>query len=527
MKKRVLASLLASTMALSLLASCSSDSGSSSSGSSGSGSGSTSTPTEVDTSAVADGDPVTLSFMYVDNTSYPYMADWPVWDWITEGSNVILEPLVVPSADYTTKRDILMSSGDLPDIISFTFPSGADIASGVLLPISQYEDQMPNYKSFIDDNGLREEMDSKRSADGNYYMMPAKIHTVQSQPQQWIIRADIFEEHNIPVPTTLEEIYEAGLILKDLYPTATPITNRFGANTILQGISQGFGTLAGYADTMMYDYDTESWHFAPVTDEYRETLEYMNLLYSSGVLDAEFSTLDSPTYEQKIMQGETFIMYDWAMNIYRYEQTAQAENPDYKLQVIYPPTGSDDNVAVGWKGSMSQSWVLSADLADDPEKLAAALALIDWAYTDEAELLLTFGIEGETFEYTDNGVINFKDPEVDYYKTYGVGNNSLNVREHIDYLYGLLYDDNLEMMRTIDAANIIPLTNPASPLTVEEMEDSQVMTSNLKDYTSTEMEKFIFGSSSFDNWDAYVAECEAKGYKDMEALYAEAAARMS
>ncbi len=525
MKRRIFASMLASTMVLGVLTGC----GGSSSSSSSSSSASSSEPVAtVDKEAVATGEAVTISAMYVDNTSYPYKADWAVWDWITEGANVIIEPLVVPSADYATKRDMMMSSGDLPDIITFTFPTDADIASGVLLPISKYEDQMPNYQKFIDENGLRAEIDSKRSADGHYYNIPVKVHTTRSQPQQWIIRTDVFEEHNLPIPTTMEEMLEVGVQLKELYPNSTPITNRFGSNTILQGLSQGFGTLAGYADTMQYDYDTQEWHFAPVTEEYKEMLDYVNRLYTTGVLDAEFSTLDSPTYEQKIMQGETFIMYDWAQNIFRYEAASQVDNPDYNLCIIYPPEGLDGNYPLGWKASWSQSWVFPATLEDDPEKLAAVLALIDWSYTDEAELLLTFGIEGEHWDYQDNGTISFIDSSIDYYAAHGIGNNSLNVREHLSYIYGLLDDDALEVLEEIDNDDVVPMTNPASPLSMEDLEDMQVIISNLKDYTSTMMEKFIFGSSSLDDeWDAYVAECESKGYLKLEEKYADAVAALN
>ena len=128
-------------------------------------------------------------------------------------TGITLNMTVVPSSDYETKRQTVMADPDsMPDIISHYFALSEDAMSGLLLPISDYEDQMPNYKKFIEENGLRELVDAQRSADGKYYTLPTKARTSQLKDQLWLVRTDIFEKNNIKVPTTIDEMYDAGVI---------------------------------------------------------------------------------------------------------------------------------------------------------------------------------------------------------------------------------------------------------------------------------------------------------------------------
>ena len=125
------------------------------------------------------------------------------------------------------------------------------------------------------------------AADGKYYYIPSKAHKEIYKAQQWLIRTDIFEKNNIKVPTTMDEIYDAGVKLKALYPDSAPITNRYGGDNILTGFAAAFGTNAGwcYSDGMHFDTKSNTWEFAPITDKYKNMAIYINKLIKDGVLD--------------------------------------------------------------------------------------------------------------------------------------------------------------------------------------------------------------------------------------------------
>ncbi len=522
MKKRVLASLLASTMLLGGLVSCSSgDSGSTSSGTSSGGGGSTSGTSGGSSEAgpaVVEGDPVTISMLFCDGAAIPYQTDWAVWEWILEGSNVVIDVLPIQAADFADKRNVMLASGDVPDIIAHSFPDALDVSAGLLLPISQYEDQMPNYQAFLEKNGLRTQMDANRISDGEYYFIPVKSHPDPVQDVQWVIRTDVFEEHNLAIPTTMEELYEVCLELKKLYPNFT-IPNRFGANTLLGHVGSGFGVLSGgfVGNGMKYDYNSQEWYFSCDTDEYRMYLEFVNKMYQAGIIDAEFATMDSVVYEQKIIQGDALVIVDWATNIPRYEIQAQTENPDFNLCAIFPPSGVDGEHALGWKAFNTQAMYFPASLADDEEALNAVLAFIDWGYSDEAEILLTFGIEDETFYIDDGGTYRWLDENIDYQAFYGLNNNNMYFRHHVDSIYAAVDDDVAEVMREVNSSGVINPPNPSNPLSMDQLESLQIVSANISDYIAVSTEKFIYNTAGISDadWDAYVTELHSKGVEKL------------
>ena len=465
-----------------------------------------------------------LSMLYSDNASYAYSDDWMVWDIIKEHTGATINVQPVPESDYEPKRQIVFSTGDIPDIVTKTFPKQDDALSGILLPISDYEDRMPNYKAWIEKYGMRQELDNTRYGDGKYYGLPVKAHTSRLQDQQWLVRTDILEKNNIPIPTTLDELYEAGVKLKEIYPDSTPITNRFMADNIMTGFAGGFGTIAGWTlgNGMYFDYDTEEWVFAPTSDNWKNMLEYTKKLLDDGVLDPEFSTLDSTIFEQRVVQGDTFFMYDWTGNIVRYNQQGKAIDPEYNVTPIYPPKGPEGDPAIAWKASWGQSWVFPATVANDEEKLNNLLSFVDWCYSDEAETLLTFGKEGETYVKNENGNLQFKDPSVDYCAQHGLDNNCLAVREHSDFLYSTLNAEQVALFEKIAEDKVVPLPNPESPLSADKVAEVQIYSATLIEHVKSGMEKFIFGKESLDNWDQFVGQCEEMGSTKLTKEYNDA-----
>ena len=517
-KKRYLAACLAVLMAGTMFCSCSSPSGESSSGSSGGSSDSTADEPKD----------VTITYLYADNTSYPYKEDWAVFDWIKEATGVTLDLTVVPDADYTTKVPLMLNSADCPDILGKWLPqNNDDCFNGVYLAISDYEDQLPNYTAFLEESGMRAEIDGTRLSDGKYYSLPTCARSTTIQDQQWIIRADIFEKNNIPVPTTMDELYEAGKKLKELYPDSTPITNRFGSANIMAAFAGGFGTVAGWSGSdMLYDWETETWEYAPATENWKDMITYVNKLYTEGVLDEEYATLDSAVYEERIVNGTTFIMYDWVTNITRYDPVGKEKDPDFELVAIVPPKGPEGDYAVRPLHQWQQNTTLPAKVKDQ-DNFEDILRFIDWCYTDEAEMILTFGIEGETYEKNEEGRYVYLPDEngnaVDTMSVYGIYNNSLTYRQHIDSILGTLDDASYEAFEKIDELNCVPIPNPASPLSAEQNEYVSTFSSSLTDYVNSSMEQMIMGTMPLSDWDTFVQNCMDKGAQKMIDAYKEVA----
>ena len=159
MKKRMVSVLLATALAVGLLAGC--------------GGG------KKEETKKGDGKEKVseVSMMIFEDAEAPFSEDWMVVKTIEEKTGVKLNVQSVPVSDQATKTQVVFYSGDMPDIMTKTFPKAADALSGLLLPISDYMDKLPNLQKYLEDNGLEKYMESQRMADGKFYLLPVKAKT--------------------------------------------------------------------------------------------------------------------------------------------------------------------------------------------------------------------------------------------------------------------------------------------------------------------------------------------------------------
>lgn len=473
-------------------------------------------------------DGTSFTMLYSDNASYQYRADWLILSEIKRLTNVDLKLIPVPESDYVAKRQIILNSGDAPDIISKTLPGdiGDYTLNGVLLPVSDYVDQMPNYKKFTETYNYKQDLDNIKEADGKYYVLPVRARTTRVNTHIWLARVDLYKKLGLELPKTMDDILTSGEALKKAYPNSTPITNRFGSANILSMIAPAFGTIAGWnlGNGFLYDEGKNEWIFAPTSDNYKQMLMYMNKLLNAGVLDKEFSTLDSNVYEQRVMNNSNFILGDWVGNEVRYNQNGTKNDAEFNVQPIFPPKGPSGEYALGWASMYEQGMIIPAK-AKDKDNFDVLIKFLDWFYTDEAAIATSFGKEGVTFNYVNGKPVfidDIKNGTVDRCKEYGIDNNSLTVREHEDLFGATKSEDIVKLYQDMDAAKCVKAPQPTIRLSAEEKAEAKLYTAALADYYNQMTEKFIFGKESFDKWDAFVAEANKKGADKLSKLYNDA-----
>ena len=113
--KRVVSAALAAVLAAGTMAGCG-NSSSSSAAASNSAASTSSTAAKAQGKFWVD-EPLTVTMLYNDNTAYPMKNDWLLWKAIKEKTNVTIKYQSVPMSDYNTKRSLLISSGDAPQVI--------------------------------------------------------------------------------------------------------------------------------------------------------------------------------------------------------------------------------------------------------------------------------------------------------------------------------------------------------------------------------------------------------------------------
>ena len=108
MKKRMVSVLLATALAVGLLAGC--------------GGG------KKEETKKGDGKEKVseVSMMIFEDAEAPFSEDWMVVKTIEEKTGVKLNVQSVPVSDQATKTQVVFNSGDMPDIMTKTFPKAAD-----------------------------------------------------------------------------------------------------------------------------------------------------------------------------------------------------------------------------------------------------------------------------------------------------------------------------------------------------------------------------------------------------------------
>ena len=122
---------------------------------------------------------------------------------IEEATNTELEIIQVPTKDLDNKLNILLASGERPDIIQCETETMESqlLSSGILLPLNEYWDNYPNLKNARDEATW----DVMRYSDGNIYSIGIK----NPNPLSIIAyRKDWLDKLGLEVPTTLDEYYE-------------------------------------------------------------------------------------------------------------------------------------------------------------------------------------------------------------------------------------------------------------------------------------------------------------------------------
>lgn len=485
------------------------------------------------TNPVSD-EPVSFSVLW----SGEFNKDYKVLAKMKELTNVSLEVEAIPDSDYDTKRDVILASGNMPDIVTKTLSNQSINELGMngrLLAIDKYLDKLPHFMEKVEKYGWQSIITDNTAPDGHMYQLPMVVGEVKANAKQQMIRTDVFEKEGFGIPTTWEELYEDAKVLKAKYPDSYPIGVVYGLGNLIDMMAPSFGTSGGWgAGRNNFHYDTakDEWIFAPTSNEFKTMLQFINKLYSEGLLDQEFTTMDSSVYAEKMSTNKTFfVVADWMGCEITPQTTLRETDPDASWDPIFPLAGSS-GAFIGRTGWYAQGEVFSAEL-EKSDNFDVFLRWLDWLYTDEAIDLIAYGVEGESYTRTSEGLVKFSsdiktamNPEgtVDLGIVWGLTQNSFfyvapSASKMDPSEVNKKYTDLMVLEAEKDA---VPSPNPKIALTLDQLEEEKLVAVALSDYTNAMIEKFIMGSESFDNWDSFVAEANAKGAEQLKALYNDA-----
>lgn len=468
-------------------------------------------------------EPFNLPILFSDQPAYPYKKDWMLFQEITKRTGVTLQPTIVPMSDYSQKRSLLISSGDAPLVIPKTYPGeeASFVSSGAILPVSDYIDMMPNFKDKVEKWGMEKELDGLRQEDGKYYVLPG-LHEEVWPDYTLLVRTDIFEKNNIPIPATWDELYTALKKLKEIYPDSIPFSDRFQFNSTLNIAATGFATKAGwgFGNGLTYKADKDEFVYTSTTPEYKNMLTYFNKLVSEGLLDKESFTQTDDQATQKFVSGKSFVINGNSQTVvlHRTDMNKSLGEGKFSIAKITVPGGPAGQLM---SGSRLENGVMILAKAKENPNFKAILQFIDWLYySDEGEEFAKWGVEGVTYT-KENGVrklvddINYnglnpkgtKDLRIDY----GFSGGVFAYGGTTELLQSMFSDEEKKFQEDMKKTKTVVPAEPPIPYSVEDREQATLLSTPLKDYSDQNTLKFILGERPLSQFDAFVNELKGQG----------------
>lgn len=540
--KKWMRTLLAAALAVSLTAGCAS----SGTGTSGDTTASKTESTGADETPeaaasdtiqkIADGDVTWTIFRGSHTAIGTQIDDWSetlLYQEMEKRTGVHLECITPVLGQEQTQFQLLVSSGDLPDFIEGTqgYVGGGEamINDGLIVDLAQHLDQMPNFKKQLEMSDLRKK--EVYTDTGKVSHFPGFIENDEESEifVGILIRKDLLDEVNMEIPVTYDDWYEVLTAFKEQCGISKPLVpgpEMFGQNNMWSS-GYGFGYVDYFGTNVPFYQKDGKVRYAPLDDTelFRSYLEMMAKWYSEGLIDPDFQTVTDIN-----AQISTYSSLDCGACITPYSLApvlagiGQASKPDFEYVCAPIPVLKEGDTPHMYAAT-SQINLNDVAINVNCENLDLALSYWDQYYTEEASLLSCWGVEGETFEYDENGDPQWLDVMThnpDGYNflsmriatlsqcTPGVGERRSDMVDEFSIACDALYRENGDNDYRI-SSNLT--------LTEEENEIYNMYMTDILTYTQEQCVRYMTGQESFDTFDSFIEQIRSMNVEKVMEVY--------
>jgi putative aldouronate transport system substrate-binding protein len=371
----------------------------------------------------AGSDEVVELSLFINHSWYP-LSEWTgtIAETITQKTGVKLNVTV---ATDTEQLPLMIASGDLPDLVFTTREprlSNPDISYDWNELIEQYA---PDFK--IDP--IRQAVNA--APDGNLYTVLNAFAT----PEEWAnnpnalgndgnagiaVRQDIMDELGNPSIDSLNGFMDVLGQVKNQYPDMVPMTMD------IEWIPQYFRMQFGIPQhSSWYEEDGEL-NYEITHPNMLKFYKFMNSLYRNGYILAENFTYSNDQIDNEYAESGRAFAHSHTVSTADSDNAAiESLGHDYRFTMI-PSVLTDEAFNVDSSNGFSGVYITKNN--KNPEK---SIKLLEYLASEEGKELVMFGIEGEQWNWSEDG-------------TYPVFNYDVNDEKYRDqegHKWWYLYSD--------------------------------------------------------------------------------------
>lgn len=530
------------------------------------------------------GEEVTLTMWVAAQDGAKDVEDTWLWTYLQDVGNVKLEITLIPWSSKGEKKNLALSTGDLPDIMYNMQLSTTDMVTygqeeHILADMSTLiEDYAPNLNALLEANPTHKA--AWTTPDGGIYSASlVKNEITVSGGYEMYVNQDWLDEAGITeLPTTLDEFTDMLRAFKALHEgddNYVPLGGYWGADcptqVILQALGLGINSFRSevIGNKVIKNDGTVSIIYAD--DLYAEYLKIANQWYEEGLISQDYFTIDWKTtraqageslcgaYPQYGMDTMLSFVKDSSGNLTADE--AVLDEYMEKWIPLSPMTSEWNDTPVVPKGDGAT--IGNFVIAESCENKEVAMRLLDWFYSTENSVLAKWGPmkDGEvsTYDLTDGWSIS-KDAEGNLVETnlreigqelniysgyYAIGGEGDNLvmpdtgMTIIEYRYAMAgyegqapergafnLSDRSGRLKAKAEAALRPYAAAAFPSVLYLDQETATRVSDISavvsNYATTETAKFITGERPIEEADDYLAEIRAMGADELIEIYKQA-----
>lgn len=379
-----------------------------------------------------DKTPITLTFFNCDlNEDWDFTDD--VAKKITELTGVTLE-ITHPVAGDAQAIPLMIASGEYPDLIYAKGDTGKLIDAGAIIKLDDMiEEKGDNLKALYGDqlDRLRASADDPSIYTVGTYGVSAEVYEPGGTLQ---VQHDVLKDAGYPEINT---IYEYEELIKNYIaenPTTEDGQQRIGLSLMASDwrwlITTGniASAAIGIPDDGQFAVNDETGEttYKFTLPEIKEYFQWLNHMNDIGLLDPESFTQKEDTYKAKISSGRVVGLSDAAWDYSDAEKTLLSEGKAGSTYARLAVTVSDEYKDQSLKDyGFGGGWGIA--ISESCENKERAFEFLDWMASDEAQVLLNWGIEGEHYTIEDGKrvvlpeVQEQKNTDPDFGKKTGIG----------------------------------------------------------------------------------------------------------
>jgi len=386
----------------------------------------TSAPSGTTTAPAVTGDPDEIGFP-IDTTetltywirlntasvtpNYTTLNDIDFAKFLEEDTGVFVEYVSPPVGQETEAFSLLISSGDMPDIVEYswnTFPGGpaAAVMNGTLIPHNDlFARFAPALTGLLEENPDYDKM--VKTDDGVYYTYPVmKLDDTLNTTAGPVVRWDWLDDLNMAHPETIEDWYNMLVAFRDEkgaeYPLSFPGWGWFRTH-------MGYTIIGAYGVNMSWYLENGAVVFGPYEPGYKDWLLEMAKWYAEGLIDPNFATNDGVAVDSNIINHDTGATSLWlGSGLGRYLPPLREENERYTMgPVQYPVLNRGETPKFSSLLNMFDGTGASITTSASNPELAARW--LDYGYTEPGRKLYNYGREGISWYFDAQGIVQLTD----------------------------------------------------------------------------------------------------------------------